>query len=123
MRKARNANKNFLTGTAALAIAVIVLVFVFVLQADELSKDKETVRQRDMYEFIVTDDFEGSDISVYLNDSLIARHSKAGDTIRCSRLADESSLLILDNTSQKVTILPVPIQKGTFYIQKPKSED
>ena len=123
MRKARNANKNFLTGTALLAIAVIALVFTFVLQADELSKNKGKMRQRDVFQFVVSNDFAGMDISVFLNDSLIALSPSSGDTIVCERLSDENSLLVVNNSDDRVTVSPVPVKKGTFLIRRPAGED
>ena len=123
MRKARNANKSFLTGTALLAIAVIAIVFIFVLQADELSKDKQLLRQQDRYELIVSDDFAGMDISVYLNDSLVGPHASAGDTIVCNRLSDEPSLLVVDHSCDRVVVVPIPIEKGTFVIRRPAEQD
>ena len=122
MRKARNSNKSFLTGTALLGIAVIAIVFLFLMQAVNLSQTKEERMQQDIFTFVVSDDFAGEDLSVWMNDSLIAHHAVTGDTIRHARIADETSLLIVDNATQRVTALEMNAKKGTFTLRRPSAE-
>lgn len=122
MRKARNSNKSFLTGTALLGIAVIGIVFLFLMQAVNLSQTKEERLRQDVYQFVITSDFAGQDLSVWMNDSLIATHATAGDTLTHPRLDDETSLLLVDNTTQRVTALEIPSKSGLHPLHKPSTE-
>ena len=122
MRKARNANKSFLTGTALLGIAVIAVVFLFLSEAFKRSQSKEERMRQDVYHFVISDDFAGQDLSVWMNDSLIADHAATGDTIIHSRLSDETSLLIVDNATQRVTAVEINAREGTFTLRRPSAE-
>ena len=109
MRKARNANKSFLAGTAVLFVAVFAVVLIFLFWGYTLSDNKE--EHRDIYQFVVTDDFRGQDLSVWLGDSLIATHAHAGDTLTHPRLAEETTLLLVDNATDHVTLIPVAARR------------
>lgn len=122
MRKARTSNKSFLTGTAILGIAVIGIVFLFLMQAVNLSQTKEERLRQDVYQFVITSDFAGQDLSVWMNDSLIAPHATAGDTLTHPRLADETSLLLVDNATQRVIPLEIPSKSGLHPLRKPLSD-
>lgn len=118
MRKAKNSNKSFLTGTALLGVAVIAIVFLFLMQAVNLSQTKEERLRQDVFHFVVSSDFAGQDLSVWMNDSLIAPHATVGDTLTHPRIADETSLLIVDNATQRVTAMEISEKKGTFALRK-----
>jgi len=119
MRKAKNANKSFLTGTAVMFVAVFAVVILFLYWGFGLAESKEERRRRDVYQLVVTDDFRGQDVSVYLNDSLIARHAQAGDTIVHGRLADETTVLVVDNATDGVTLIPVAARSGIVALRRP----
>lgn len=118
MRKATHANKSFLTGTAFLAVGVIAIVFLFLDQSFRLSAGKKEVIRQDTFEFVFTSDFEGQSLTVYLNDSLIATHVHAADTVRHCRLAEESSLLLVDSATQRVMVVDVPVKSGVYPVRK-----
>ena len=107
MRKARNANKSFLAGTAVLFVAVFAVVLIFLFWGFSLSDNKEERQRKDVFRFVITDDFRGQDLAVWLGDSLIASHAHAGDTLTHTRLADETTLLLVDNATDHVTLIPV----------------
>ena len=113
MRKAKNANKSFLAGTAVLFVAVFAVVVMFLLWGFNLSGNKEERMRRDIYQFILSDNFGERDMAVYLNDSLIASHAHAGDTIVHGRLADETTVLVVDTATDLVTLVPVTARSGT----------
>ena len=122
MRKARNSNKSFLTGTVILGIAVIGIVFLFLIQAINLSQSEEEHMQQQVYHFVISDDFSGQDLSIWMNDSLIANHVTTGDTISHPRISDETSLLIVDNTTQQITVQEINAKEGTFTLHKRNRE-
>lgn len=118
MRKAKNANKSFLTGTAFLAIGVIALVVLFTVQAFRLSANKEEMMRQDIYTFVLADEFAGETVSLWLGDSLIAKGMQVGDTVRHRRLSEESSVLVADSVSGSVTVMPVSVRSGLVTIRK-----
>ena len=120
MRKARNANKSFLAGTAVLFVAVFAVVLIFLFWGYSLSDNKEERQRKDVFRFVITDDFRGQDLSVWLNDSLIASHAHAGDTLTHTRLADETTLLLVDNATDHVTLIPVSAHSGLVPLRRPK---
>ena len=120
MRKAKNANKSFLAGTAVLFVAVFAVVLIFLFWGYSLSDNKEERQRKDVFRFVVTDDFRGQDLSVWLGDSLIASHAHAGDTLVHSRLAEETSVLLVDNATDHVTLIPVAVRSGLVPLRRPK---
>ena len=120
MRKAKNANKSFLAGTAVLFVAVFAVVLMFLLWSFNLLGNREERIRQDVYQLVVTDDFGGLDLSVWLNDSLVSRHAHAGDTIVHSRLADETTVLVVDNATDHVTLIPVSAHSGLIPLRRPK---
>ncbi len=120
MRKAKNANKSFLAGTAVMFVAVFAVVLLFLYWGFGLPANKEERMRQDVYQLVVTDDFGGLDLSVWLNDSLVSRHAHAGDTIVHSRLADETTVLVVDNATDRVTLIPVAARSGVIPLRRPK---
>ena len=120
MRKARNANKSFLAGTAVLFVAVFAVVLIFLFWGFSLSDNKEERQRKDVFRFVITDDFRGQDLAVWLGDSLIASHAHAGDTLTHTRLAEETTLLLVDNATDHVTLIPVSARSGLVPLRRPK---
>ena len=123
MKKAKNFKKSFLAGTSLLFVAVIAVVIIFLVMAFNLSKDKEERMKEDTYYFILSDDFAGQDVAIWMNDSLIADHPSVGDTIIHHRIADETSLFIVDHASDKASLITVPTKKGTFILRRPTTDE
>ena len=119
MRKAKNANKSFLTGTAVLFVAVFAVVLLFVFWSFDLMGNREERLRQDVYRFVVTDDFSGQDLSVWQNDSLIATHAHVGDTLVHCRLAEETTVLVVDNATDHVTLIPVTARSGIVSLRRP----
>ena len=122
MRKAKNANKSFLAGTAVLFVAVFAVVLMFLFWGYGLVGNREERLRQDVYRFVVTDDFRDEDLSVWMNDSLIASHAHVGDTIEHCRLADETTLLVVDNTTNRVVVIPVAARSGEVSLRRPAEE-
>jgi len=122
MRKAKNANKSFLAGTAVLFVAVFAVVLMFLFWGYGLVGNREERLRQDVYRFVVTDDFCDEDLSVWMNDSLIASHAHVGDTIVHCRLADETTLLVVDNTTNRVVVIPVAARSGEVPLRRPAEE-
>ena len=120
MRKAKNANKSFLAGTAVLFVGVFAVVLLFLFWSYDLLGNREERIRQDVYQFIVTDDFRGQELSVWLNDSLITSHAHAGDTLTHARLAEETTLLLVDNATDHVTLIPVSARSGLIPLRSPK---
>ncbi len=120
MRKAKNANKSFLAGTAVLFVGVFAVVLLFLFWSYDLLGNREDRIRQDVYQFVVTDDFRGQELSVWLNDSLIASHAHAGDTLVHNRLGEENSVLVVDNATDRVTPIPVSARSGLIPLRRPK---
>ena len=118
MRKAKNANKSFLAGTAVLFVGVFAVVLLFLFWSYDLLGNREERIRQDVFQFVVTDDFRGMDLSVWLNDSLISSHAHAGDTLVHNRLGEETSVLVVDNATDRVTPIPVAAQRGVVLLRR-----
>ena len=102
-----------------LFVAVLAVVLLFLFWGYSLVGDREERLHQDVYHFVITDDFCGEDFSVWLNDSLIASHAHAGDTITHPRLADETSILVVDNATDRVVVIPVTPRSGVVPLRRP----
>ena len=100
-------------------VAVFAVVLLFLFWGYGLVDGREERLRQYVYHFVITDDFLGQEFSVWLNDSLIASHAHAGETITHPRLANETSVLVVDNATDRVVVIPVTPRSGVVPLRRP----
>lgn len=105
-RKRHNPHKNFMILNGVLVIAVFIVVLIFLYIAFKFKRDAEKVDTYDgRYEIIISKDFAGQDISVYVNDSLLLNQVMPDSAmhVAISKFAEENMLMIVDNQTDNGT--------------------
>ena len=107
--KAKDANMRFLFGSVLfffMLLMVIVLFSYFTLQ-QSLAPDTPAARER--YAISFAEQFEGTHYDLYLNDSLIyvGDPVDADTVIRASGKVTENALLLVEKSTDIVTVLQV----------------
>lgn len=120
-KRAQNANKQFLIGTASLAFAVIAVVVIFLyLCMPYIKPGMQKERVADLYQIEFTRGFAGDSAIVYLNDSLVWHDIVPSDTtrVRIHRFADENTLMISRSADDAVSIFNVTEKAGRLILRK-----
>lgn len=120
-KRAQNANKQFLVGTASLAFAVIAVVVIFLyLCMPYIKPSMQKERVADLYQIEFTRGFAGDSAIVYLNDSLVWHDIVPSDTtrVRIHRFADENTLMISRSADDAVSIFNVTERAGRLILRK-----
>lgn len=118
MRK--NHNKMFMIVNAVLFIAVMSVAVSFVwwsytwnMENNEFHNDK----------FAITlEGYEGEDIAVYLNDSLLLKQimPDSAVTLRVGKFAKKNTILIVDSATDIIDIREIEVEQGDVKISKDK---
>jgi hypothetical protein len=91
---------------AVLFIAVMVISGIFLYMSYTLKRDaNKKVAYEGEYHIEIAGDFAGEDISIYINDSLLAKGIMP-DTIVCldiNRFAEEHALMVVNNQTDSAT--------------------
>ena len=119
-RKSTRANNTFLLGSILMIVLVLVVVVLFLFLSFKLY-DKKNAYKSDRYEIILGTSTLGSPITVYLNDSLLFNGTpQSALTLSVGRFEEESSLLVVDAETDKVTTIELSKQSETVRIGKNK---
>ena len=116
-----NTNKQFMIGNGILAFAVIFVVVIFVYMSMRLQQRKEGERYfAETYNITLVKGFTGDSISVLLNDSVLIdqRISKEPFTFEVKRFAEQSALMIVDQTTHKISSIAMPKHGDTYRFEK-----
>lgn len=117
-RKTARANNAFLLGSLILIVLVLVVVVLFLFLSFKIY-DKKQYTER--YEIVLGASTLNTPLSVYLNDSLLFEGTPQSTlTLSVARFAQESSLLIVDETTQNVSTIELPEHSETIKITKNK---
>lgn len=122
-KRAQNANKQFLIGTASLAIAVMAVVFIFIyLCQPYINSGAKKRLPNDLYQIEFAKGFAGDSALVYLNDSLVWCDIVPADTttLRIYRFADENSLMVGRSREDAVSIFNIDQKAGRIILRKNK---
>ena len=119
-RKSTRANNAFLLGSILMIVLVLVVTVLFLFMSFKLY-DKKNAYKSDRYEIILGNSTLGSPITVYLNDSLLFNGTPQSTlTLSVGRFEEESSLLVVDGETDRVTTIGLSKHSETVRIGKNK---
>ena len=119
-RKSTRANNAFLLGSILMIVLVLVVTVLFLFMSFKLY-DKKNAYKSDRYEIILGNSTLGSPITVYLNDSLLFNGTPQSTlTLSVGRFEEESSLLVVDGETDRVTTIELSQHSETVRIGKNK---
>ena len=119
-RKSTRANNAFLLGSILMIVLVLVVIVLFLFMSFKLY-DKKNAYKSDRYEIILGNSTLGSPITVYLNDSLLFNGTPQSTlTLSVGRFEEESSLLVVDGETDRVTTIELSQHSETVRIGKNK---
>ena len=119
-RKTARANNAFLLGSIVMIILVLVIVVLFLFFSFKIyEKQEQETFNGDRYKIVLGKTTLNSPLSVYINDSLIFNGTPQSTlTLTVGRFAQESSLLIVDGVTDKVTTIGLSEHSETVRIAK-----
>jgi hypothetical protein len=119
-RKSTRANNAFLLGSILMIVLVLIVVVLFLFMSFKLY-DKKNAYKNDRYEIVLGSSTLGSPLTVYMNDSLLFNGTPQSTlTLSVGRFAEESSLLVVDGETDKVTTIELSEHSETVQIGKNK---
>ena len=124
-RKRQNPHKNFMVFNAVLFIAVLVVCGIFLYMAYTFKRDaNKKVTYEGRYHIEVNNDFAGQSLSIYVNDSLLWNQAMPDTllTLDIDRFAEESALLIVDNTTDTATPFNLDPKGSKVVVKKQEGE-
>ena len=124
-RKRQNPHKNFMVFNAVLFIAVLVVCGIFLYMAYTFKRDaNKKVTYEGRYHIEVNNDFTGQSLSIYVNDSLLWNQTMPDTlvTLDIDRFAEESALLIVDNTTDTATPFNLDPKGSKVVVKKQEGE-
>lgn len=120
-RKTTRANNAFLLGSLVMIVLVLVVVVLFLFMSFKLYDKKQNPYDRDRYNIVLEKSTLGSPLSIYLNDSLLFDGTPQSSlTLSVGRFAEESSLLIVDGITDRVTTIKLSEHSETVHLVKTK---
>jgi hypothetical protein len=114
MIKHLNTNKQFMVGNGILAFAVIFVVVVFVYMSMRVQQEKKVEKKyAETYTITLVKGFTGDSLSLFINDSLLLnkRIVQVPVSIKTTRFAEQSALIIMDNLTERVFVFDLS-EKG-----------
>ena len=122
-RKRYNPHKKFMTFNAVLFFAVLFITGLFLYLSFTLKRDADKkVTYEGRYHIEVSGDFSGESLSIYVNDSLLL-NSIMPDSLtilEIDRFAEQSAILIVDNTTDNVTPFNLDPKGSKVVVKKEK---
>lgn len=116
-----NTNKQFMIGNGILAFAVIAVIVIFVYMSLRLQREKEGDRYfTEQYTISLANGFEGDSVSVLINDSLLLNRTidRQPYDLQVKRFAEESTLMIVDNATDQLSVFELSERGGTYRYEK-----
>lgn len=116
-----NTNKQFMIGNGILAFAVIAVIVIFVYMSLRLQREKEGDRYfTEQYIISLASGFEGDSISILINDSLLLNRTidRQPYTLEVKRFTEESTLMIVDNATEQLSVFELSERGGTYRYEK-----
>lgn len=112
-------------GNGILAFAVILVVVIFVYMSMRLqTKNQEYHYYNEEYRITLVSGFAGGQFTIYMNDSIFFDQAVEQEplTLSMRRFSEESSLLIVDKATEKVSVFELS-EKGGFYRFEKEGDD
>ena len=117
-RRTARANNAFLLGSLIMIVLVIVVTVLFLFAAFKIY-DKGEDRYSERYDIVLDNSTLGSPLSIYMNDSLLFKGTPLSTlTLSVGRFAQESSLLVVDGITDKVTTIELSQKSETVRLSK-----
>ena len=116
-----NTNKQFMIGNGILAFAVIAVIAIFVYMSLRLQREKEGDRYfTEQYTISLANGFEGDSVSILINDSLLLNRTIDNQPydLQVKRFAEESTLMIVDNATDQLSVFELSERGGTYRYEK-----
>lgn len=120
-----NTNKQFMIGNGLLAFAVIFVVVIFVYMSMRLQQQKKEGRNFiETYTVTLVKGFAGDSTSIFINDSLLVNQKMTEEpfTIEVKRFAEQSALMIVDNSTEKLSLFELSEKGGKYRFEKEGEE-
>lgn len=108
-------------GNGILAFAVIIVVAIFLYMSFRVKDEtKETQVYLEEYNIGLIRGFNGSSISIFINDSLLLNETIKDDStwINVKRFDKQNALLVVDNKTEKVSTFDLSEKGGTILLHK-----
>ena len=122
-RKRYNPHKKFMTFNAVLFFAVLFITGLFLYLSFTLKRDADKkVTYEGRYHIEVSGDFSGESLSIYMNDSLLLNGIMPDSLtiLDIDRFAEQSAILIVDNTTDNVTPFNLDPKGSKVVVKKQK---
>lgn len=119
-RKTARANNAFLLGSIVMIILVLVIVVLFLFFSFKIyEKQEQETFNSDRYKIVLGKTTLKNPLTVYINDSLLFSGTPQSTlTLSVGRFAKESSLMIVDNTTDRVSTIELPEHSANLVIEK-----
>ena len=112
-----------MTFNAVLFFAVLFITGLFLYLSFTLKRDADKkVTYEGRYHIEVSDDFSGESLSIYVNDSLLLNGIMPDSLtiLDIDRFAEQSAILIVDNTTDNVTPFNLDPKGSKVVVKKQK---
>ena len=122
-RKRYNPHKKFMAFNTVLFFAVLFITGLFLYMSYTLKRDaNKKVTYEGRYHIEVSTDFSGQSLSIYVNDSLLMNGIMPDSLIALDidRFAEQSAILIVDNTTDNVTPFNLDPKGSKVVVKKEK---
>lgn len=113
-------NKQFMIGNGILAFGIFIIVGIFIYISFRSRGGDENSNFTETYSITLLKGFVGDSVAVMVNDStfLEKRISEEPVTVNLKRFAENSSLLIIDYKTEKLSVFELSEKGGTYKIER-----
>ncbi len=117
-------NKQFMLGNGLLAFAVFIIVALFFYLSFREQGKKDERRYAESYAISLVRGFTGSDVQVLVNDSVLYNAPVQSEplTFSITRFAENSSVIIVDNATEKMAVFELSEQGGVYSFERKDGE-
>lgn len=117
-------NKQFMLGNGLLAFAVFIIVALFFYLSFREQSKKQERRFAESYAISLVKGFTGNDMQVLVNDSVIYNGMVQSEplTFSITRFAENSSVIIVDNATEKMAVFELSEQGGVYSFERKDGE-
>ncbi len=117
-------NKQFMLGNGLLAFAVFIIVAIFFYLSFREQSKKQEHRYAESYAISLVKGFVGNDMQVLVNDSVLYNAPVQSEplTFSITRFAENSSVIIVDNATEKMAVFELSEQGGVYSFERKDGE-
>lgn len=108
-------------GNGLLAFAIIFVVAIFIYLSFRLQRQQDVDKYyNEEYTISLTRGFIGDSLSIYINDSLLVnkRITEQPFILKTIRFAEQSALIIVENSSDKLSTFDLSNKGGQVLLEK-----